>query len=296
MSWVRDAFDWNQARAFLVAAQEGSFSAAARKLRQTQPTLSRQVGALEEQLGVTLFERVGRGLVLTDTGRDLLEHVRSMNDAAGRVASGAAGHSQTIFGRVRISTGEAVAAYLMPPIVCALRDEYPEIEVEVVASNQLSDLRKREADIAVRHVRPAQTGLFVQKIKDSAAHLYAATSWIERHGALVEPSDVERATFVGVEDNELFLRMLSEAGLQVSAGQFKVLSESHVVVWEMLKQGAGIGGMIREIADRTPDVVRVLPERVDIPVPFWLCTHRELRTSRRIRLVYDFLLAALRAT
>src|SRR5262245_6334979 len=94
MNWETVDFDWNQARAFLVTAVEGSLSAAARQLKQTQPTLSRQVASLEKHLGVTLFERVGKRLVLTATGTDLLEYARAMGDAAGLVALGASGRSQ----------------------------------------------------------------------------------------------------------------------------------------------------------------------------------------------------------
>src|SRR5690606_14901264 len=112
MNWTGGSFDWNQARALLITAREGSLCAAARQLGQTQPTLSRQVAALETQLGVTLFERVGKRLVLTDTGQELLEHVRAMGEAAELVSLSASGPSQAIFGRVRISAAGIVAAYL----------------------------------------------------------------------------------------------------------------------------------------------------------------------------------------
>jgi len=110
MKWSALGFDWNHARAFLVTATEGSLSAAARELNQTQPTLSRQVAALETELGVTLFERVGKRLVLTETGHDLLEHVATMREAAELVALRASGRSELLVGEVRISAGEIVAA------------------------------------------------------------------------------------------------------------------------------------------------------------------------------------------
>src|SRR3954453_21537219 len=159
MNWDAVDFDWNQARAFHVTAREGSLSAAARKLKQTQPTLSRQVAALEEQLGVTLFERVGKRLILSETGRDLLDHVAAMGDAAGLVALAATGRSQGIVGEVRISASEIVAAWLLPAIIERIRAAHPEIDVRVVVSNRLSDLLRREADIAIRHVQPEQPDL-----------------------------------------------------------------------------------------------------------------------------------------
>ena len=108
MEWQSVAFDWNQVRAFLVTAEEGSFSAAARALGLTQPTLGRQVAALEDYLGVTLFERLGRSLSLTQSGLELLDHVRAMGDAASRISLTASGQSQRIEGQVCITATDVL--------------------------------------------------------------------------------------------------------------------------------------------------------------------------------------------
>ena len=129
MDWTPVGFDWNRARAFLVTAEEGSFSAAARALGQAQPTLGRQIAALEQELGVSLFQRVGNALELTPTGLELLEHVRTMSEAAGRISLSAAGKSMDIDGVVTLAASEAISAYLLPPIVKALRAAHPGIEV-----------------------------------------------------------------------------------------------------------------------------------------------------------------------
>ena len=292
MNWDAVNFDWNQARAFLVTALAGSLSAAARQLRQTQPTLSRQVAALEKQLGVMLFERVGKRLVLTDTGVDLLDHVRAMGDAAGLVALGATGRSQAIVGQVRISAGEIVAAYLLPPIVERLRRAHPEIDVHVVASNRLSDLLRREADIAIRHVRPEQPDLVARKVRDSSAHLYAARTYLKRHG-IPKTNDLSGALFVGADDNPRFVDTLQQLGVRVGLENFKWTTDSHLVGWEMVRSGLGIGGMLREVGSATPGITQILPNLPAIPVPYWLCTHRELYTSRRIRVTFDHLAQAL---
>jgi len=123
MDWRAVKFDWNRARAFLVTAEEGSLSAAARALGLAQPTLGRQVDALEEELGVVLFERVGRGFTLTPSGLELLEHVRAMGEAANRVSLAAAGQSQSIEGNVSIAASETYSAMLLPKIVARLRRE-----------------------------------------------------------------------------------------------------------------------------------------------------------------------------
>ncbi|MEQ9004201.1 MAG: LysR family transcriptional regulator, partial [Pseudomonadales bacterium] len=125
MNWAAVAFDWNQVRAFLATAEEGSLSAAARVLHQTQPTLSRQVTALERALGVTLFERGHREVRLTGAGLELLEHVRAMAEAANRVSLAASGQSHAIEGHVRITATELLATHHLPAMLRKLRERAP---------------------------------------------------------------------------------------------------------------------------------------------------------------------------
>ncbi|MDH3580387.1 MAG: LysR family transcriptional regulator [Hyphomicrobiales bacterium] len=293
MNWQSASFDWNQARAFLATAEEGSLSAAARALGQTQPTLGRQVSALEEKLGVTLFERAGRSLSLTQSGLELLYHFRAMGDAASRISLTASGQSQAIEGQVCITASDGMATYLLPPVVKKLRAAAPGIEIEIVADNEVSDLNRREADIAIRHVRPEQPDLIAKLVRETTGHLYAATSYLDTHGRPETAADVADATFVVLNQSERMLSALNGLGLSLTKRNFKLVSANSVVGWEMVKQGLGIGVMIPEIADLTPEVERVLPDLPPYPVPIWLVTHRELRTSRRIRLVFDLLAEAL---
>jgi DNA-binding transcriptional LysR family regulator len=156
----------------------------------------------------------------------------------------------------------------------------------------LSDLLRREADIAIRHVRPEQADLIAQKVRDSSAYLYAARSYLKRHGG-PKQRDLTDHVFVGADDNPRFVEVLGELGARVHLDQFKWTTDSHLVGWEMVRRGLGIGGMLEEIAESTPGIERVLPKLPPIPVPYWLCTHRELATSRRIRVTFDLLLEAL---
>ncbi len=293
MNWASITFDWNQVRAFLATVEEGSLSAAAKALKLTQPTLGRQVTALEAALGVVLFERIGRSLVLTPSGLDLLEHVRDMGEAASRISLAASGRSQAIEGTVSITASDAMAAYILPPILKRLRKAAPGIKVEVVASNALRDLRRREADIAIRHVRPDQPDLIARLVRETSAHLYAAPSYLDVVGRPKEPGDVSGFDFVGFETGDRLLTGLNALGLSLTGRNFRLISDSGVAAWEMVKQGLGVGVMMREVADVTPEVEQILPGLDPIPVPVWLATHRELHTSRRIRLVYDLLADAL---
>lgn len=286
-------FDWNRARAFLVTAEEGSLSAAARALGLAQPTLGRQVDALEQELGVVLFQRVGRGLKLTASGLELLDHVRAMGEAAGRVSLTAAGQSQSINGNVCITTSDVYAAVLLPPIIAKLRATHPGISIEIVASNTTSDLRRREADIAIRHFRPTEPDLIAKKINDADARLYATPAYLASIGNPAKPDDLQKADFIGFERGGALLKGLNDHGLRLRADNFPIISENYTVMWGMVKQGLGIGVIDATIGDAEPLVQQVLPNFAPITFPIWLVAHRELNTSRRIRVVFDLLASEL---
>jgi DNA-binding transcriptional LysR family regulator len=289
MDWNSIKSDWNRARAFLVTAEEGSLSAAARALDMTQPTLGRQVSALEEELGVSLFERVGRGLNLTPSGLDLLEHVQAMGQAATRLSLVANGHSQEIAGKVCISASEIHAAYLLPSIVNKLRKEQPGIIIEIVSSNNPSDLLRREADIAIRSFRPTEAELISKKITDVEAPLFAAKTYLNKLGIPKTIDDLKNAEFVTIGDVDTFMKGLKQFGVELTEKNFPVQTGSHIVHWELVKQGLGIGIVPMDIGDAEPLVERVLPDLKLMSFPIWLTSHRELRTNKRIRLVFDFL-------
>jgi DNA-binding transcriptional LysR family regulator len=289
MDWRSVKFDWNKARAFLVTAEEGSLSAAARALGMAQPTLGRQVDGLEQELGIVLFERVGRGLQLTPGGLELLDHVRVMGDAAGRVSMNALGQSQTLEGRVCISASETYAAVLLPPIIAKLRIMEPGIHVEIVVSNQASDLRRREADIAIRNFRPTEPDLIAKKVGEADAVLYATPDYIEKIGNPTMPQDLRHAHFVNLDHAGMMIKALNKLGLGLTEENFPLLTESYLVMWELVRQGVAIGILDAHIGDADPIVRRVLPDFQPFIFPIWLVSHRELTTSRRIRRVYDYL-------
>jgi DNA-binding transcriptional LysR family regulator len=290
MDWRNVRFDWNRARAFLVTAEEGSLSAAARALGMAQPTLGRQVEALQEELGVVLFERTGRGLELTPSGLDLLEHVRTMGEAAGRFSLGATGRAQALEGTIAITASEIDAAFLLPPIVEKLRRKASGLTVDLIAKNSAADLRRREADIAIRNFRPDQPELIARKIKDVTARLYVSERYLGGFGRSLSLETLHEADFISLWSPETYLAGLVQAGLPVDRSNLTVLTDSHLVHWEMLKAGAGIGMVPEYLGETTPWIVRAFDGAYSpFTFPIWLTTHRELNTSRRVRMVFDFL-------
>ena len=293
MDWRSINFDWNRARAFLVTAEEGSLSAAARALGMTQPTLSRQVSALEEELGVALFERVGRGFELTPTGEALKQHVRAMGEAASCLSLSATGKSDSLKGNVCISATEATAVFILPPLIQKLKAIEPGITIELIASSKVSDLKRREADIAIRAFRPTEPDLIAKKVHPFIFTLFAAKSYVAQFGLLNTNKEANNASFVGFDTEDQFLDILNQQGLNLTRENFSVIAENHSAHWALVKQGMGIGGMLEQIGNAEPLVERVLPELSFPSLDIWLVAHRELKTNKRVRRVFDFLASEL---
>ena len=259
----------------------------------TQPTLSRQVSALEADLSLLLFERVGRGLVLTDAGRELLAHVRDMGAAADRLTVSAIGHQSGISGRVSISASDILSHTILPGVVADLRRRAPQLAIEVVATNQLSDLLRREADIAIRHVRPEQPNLVARRVREGHGPFYAAPTYLDRRGRPATPEALAKLDWVAFGNPGLMCSHIRSMGVPVTTDSFVVHSENGIVAWEMVCSGMGICPMDASIAGQEPQVEPVLADRREVDFPVWLVTHREIHNSPRIRLVFDHLAEVL---
>jgi DNA-binding transcriptional LysR family regulator len=289
MNWKNILFDWNQARSLLAVAEEGSLSAAADALGLTQPTITRQIAALENDLNVVLFVRTGRSVALTEAGLELLDYVRKMAEGANMMSLAASGKSQTIEGQVRITATEMTAAYLLPPLMDRIRAAAPNLEIDIAADNNVRDLLLREADIAVRHVRPIQPDLIAKLIYDDPARFYAVRRYTDTYGHPKLGGDLSQHQFVSFGDVENILGYLRPIGLDLNKQNFRYVSQSQIVEWEVARNGHGIAIMSDRIAAKFPEFEPVLTEVDPFSIPMWLVAHRELHTSRRIRLVFDLL-------
>lgn len=280
-------FDWNRAKAFLLTAEKGSYSAAAKALNLTQSTLGRQVQALEDELGVVLFERSGKGIQITPIGLDLIEHVKLMADGASKLSLAAMGQSEELEGTVTITASEANSAFLLPQVIRKIRNLAPGISLEIVAKNDSADLRKREADIAVRHFKPKQPDLIMKQVSDSLGNFYATKEFIETNGPFNSVKDLSKAKFVSMGDLTVFIEGMKTFGIELSKKNFPIITESHFVHWNLVKEGLAVGFMPHEIGDKDNSVERVLKDFKGISYSTWIVSHRELKTNRRIRFVFD---------
>lgn len=291
---LQHGFDWSLVRSFLAALDQGSLLGAARTLRMSQPTVGRHIAELESQLGVVLFERTGRGLVPTTTALQLSDAARGMETGALQLARILSGAQTQTTGTVRITASVPVAVKLMPPVLARMRLALPDIQIELVSSNQVSNLLRREADIAVRMVRPDQSSLIARKIGDAGLGAYAHRSYLARRGAPRKPPDLLHHDLIGSDTDSAILQGFQAMGYPVTREVFALRSDDFIVQWQAVRAGLGVGFCADYMARNEPDVVRVLPGLLKIPpLPMWLAVHREIRTNRRIRAVYDFLAEAL---
>ncbi len=283
--------DWTLLRVFLEVAGSGSMSRAARALGSSQPTLSRQIAQLEAQVGQALFERTTRGVRLTEAGAALREPAERMREQALRFSMVAAGRSQALAGTVRITASEMVSAYLMPGVLRGLRDTHPEIQVELVASNAVENLLEREADIALRMVRPQQGTLVARRLADQPLGLYAHRDYVQAHGRPTVAT-LQRHQWVGYDRSDQMLRGFRDAGFTVGKAMFAFRCDNQIVAWHAVLAGLGVGVGMARVAALSPQLVRVLTKVPIPPLPLWLTAHRELRGTPRLKIVFDHLAAA----
>ncbi len=289
MNWSAIDFDWNQVRAFLATIEEGSLSAAARALGQTQPTLGRQVTALEEHLSVTLFERAGRQLIPTPAALEMAEHVRAMGDAATRLSLVASGQSSDVEGVVKITATEGYAVHVLPDVVASLAESHPGLVIDIIATDSLSDLRRREADIALRNAEPTDPDLIAKKVRTEKAGMFATREFIAEHGPFATPDDLKGVPFIGVGRVPEMIQYLQSKGVPITDGNIIAQSDNHMVHLALTRKGLGVGVNGWSVGAPIPDLVPVLPDVVNFEFPLWLVAPQELRKSRRVRIVFDAL-------
>jgi DNA-binding transcriptional LysR family regulator len=290
---MNTGFDWNLIRSFLAALDRGSLLGAAKALGSTQPTIGRHIGELERQLGVVLFERTGRGLAPTATALKLAVAARAMEGGADSLARGVSAAQAGVSGAVRISASQPVACSLLPPLLVQLRAALPQVQVELVASNAVSNLLRREADIALRMVRPDQASLVARRIGSVSVGAYAHGEYLRRRGTPRQARELLSHDLVGYDRDETLLRGFSAFGMPVPPERFAFRTDDLIAYWEAVRAGLGIGFVPDYQARTDRRVIRLLPSLKLPALPVWLTVHRELRTSPRIRAVYDFLAEAV---
>ena len=286
-------FDWTLVRSFLAVLDAGSVTAAARQSGAQQPTLSRHVAELEAQLGAALFERTGRGVTPTAAALAIAAAARQMEAGAIALAGGVARSRAATRGSVRVTTSQVAATWLLPRVLVRLQRRHPGIEIELVGSNELSNLLRREADIAVRMVRPAQGSLIAKKVGEIEIVAAAHESYLAKAPPLKEPEDLLAHGLIGFDRDDTIVRGFAALGVTLSRADFALRTDDQVAYTRLVAEGAGVGFVAGYVVRQCPGVVRVLPTLAIPSLPCWLAVHREIRSNPLVRTVYDDLAQAL---
>src|SRR5262245_58437889 len=284
-----DPLEWTALRDFLVVAETGSLSGAARRLGVSQPTLTRRMAALEARLGAELFLRTPRGLELTDAGEAILGPARQMDEEVRAVEVAVTGRDQALAGSVCITATEGLAIDWLTPELAVFQRTHPEIEIDFLIRNTNVNLLEREADIAVRLGRPQQVDLVARRVGDLAYGLYASSGYLDERGRPRDDDDLRGHQAVVFD--QLLRHARLGAWLERSLGAARIVYRANSIQAQLsaMRAGWGIGAQAAFIASRRPELERVLPER-SLLLDIWLVTHPGLRRSARMRAVYEFLL------
>ena len=287
--------DWSLLRSFLAVVRRGSLSAAARATGLTQPTIGRHIDELEAGLGIALFTRSQAGLLPTEAAITLVPHAEAMEAAFAALvrAAKAGGDAMQPRGVVRISASEIVGTFVLPSILAYIRKQFPNIIVELTLNNRTDDLLRREADIAVRMVRPKQDGLVARRLGSIPLGLFAHRDYIDRFGL---PDTIEALAahhVIGFDRDDHSARSVASAQLPISREIFSYRVDSDVAQVTAIEAGLGIGGMQKAMAKRNPALVPVLADQVAFKLECWLAVHEDQKDSPPIRAMFDGLAAGL---
>jgi DNA-binding transcriptional LysR family regulator len=286
---------WELYRSFLGVLREGSLSGAARALGVAQPTIGRHVQALEEALGVALFTRSQLGLKPTETALALAPYAQSLADTSAALLRAASGQGPGVRGAVRVSASDVVGAEVLPPILATLRRTYPQLVVELVLTNRVEDLLRREADIAVRMLKPTQAALVARRVGTIEVGLHAHRDYLDTFGKPADWDDLASHSVIGFDTETAYTRSFAKVLGPLRRKSFALRTDSDLAQLAAIRAGFGIGACQVGLARRDASLVRVLPKQFALPFDTWLTMHEDLRDSPSCKAVFDALHAGLAA-
>lgn len=284
--------NWEDQRAFLAVLEEGSLSAAARRLKVSQPTVRGRINALEHALNTVLFTRSPGGLVPTEQARSLLDAANAMSRASEAFKRTASAPANEIAGTVRLSVSEYVGVEVLPPMLAELRIAHPKIIIELVLSNNVADLLEQEVDVAVRMQEPRQAQLVAKKTGSIALSMFAHPDYLERRGTPTDIADLVSHDFIGPDRSQTDLEFAAEAFPTLQHERIVIRTDSHPAQMAATRAGLGIGIIQQPVGIKDDALLPVLPDFTLGWLDTWVVMHEDLRTLPRVRAVFDHLVTS----
>ncbi len=279
--------DWNDLRYFLGVARTGSLTRTAGELKVSQSTVSRRIAEFEASLGMTLFARHQTGYFLTDEGREVLKHAEVVEDSILALERGSAGLDRAPVGTVRLATSENLATDLIIPAMPAFQERYPGICLEIVTSTVAAELGRREADIALRVVRPTRGNLKVRRVGHMTYSVYGSRQYVEQHPA-VEGEPLGGRSFIAWDESHAHLPAAAWLAREHPGCRIAMVTSSLPSQIAAVRAGLGLA-VIPDFLTVDDDFIRVIPSDQLFSNEVWLVTHADLIASARVRAVGDFL-------
>jgi DNA-binding transcriptional LysR family regulator len=281
---------WDLYRSFLAVLRLGSLSAAGRSLGLTQPTIGRHIALLQESMGGrVLFTRSQSGLLPTAAAHELRPHAEAMAAAAAAFMRTGSATLEEGAGVVRIAAADVVGVEILPAILSEFRIKNPTTIIELSLSNQMADLLRRDADIAVRMVRPRQKALLAKRAGKVTLGFYAHRRYLERHGYPERLEDLARHTLLGFDRTLPFASLIKTLPLPISRELFAFRCDNDLAVLSALRSGFGVSLCQAQLARRDPDLLPLLQKQFKVELEIWIVMHSDLKRSSRMRKMFEHL-------
>lgn len=281
--------DWDNIRYFIAAARTHSLSAASRALDSNQPTVGRHIDALEAQLGLRLFQRHSTGLTLTEEGQRLLASAELMEEGAADMLRASQWDASALTGTVRIAAPEGLGVSVLTPSLPALYKQHPLLDIVLEPSVSSADLKRGQADIALRLYRPTSVDLVSRRLCEMGFGLYASTKYLENNGAPESIDSLHKHAFIAYGDELKSQEENSWLEELMGRGRCLFRSDNTLARLSAVSAGVGIGVMPHLLMVRQPNCVQILPQYEAPSRTIWLVVHGDLRHVARIRVVMDFI-------
>lgn len=286
--------DWDNARIFLAIHRAGTLRGAAERLQIDQATVGRRLAALEQSLGARLFLRTPSGYVPTPAGELAATAATQMEQGAEQLQRQMQGIDERLCGVVRLAATDLSARSFLLPALQRLREQHPEIRVVLSTSTQLTNLTKREADIAVRTVRPDAPDLIARHLKRLHTAIYASRAYVKKRG-LPEPGTGLKGHDVVIYPHSVSpLKSEQICGESIVNARVALEVSTGMVMFDALQAGFGLGELPTHVGEQASGLVRVWPQR-ETPYDMWLVLHSDLNRTARVRAVADAIIAAYEA-
>ncbi len=290
-----NSLDWDDLKVFIHAAHGGSLGNAAKRLRVDQSTISRRIAHLESTLGVALFERLPSGLRVNEAGERLLCHAERIESAVIAMREDLQCGGSRMAGRVRLATMEGIASLYLASRFAGLRQQHPNLTIELLTSPQAISVNRREADLFLSFFQPPGQGMVSEKLGCFQLGLFGSQSYFDQNGMPESPSDLARHSFVTYIDD--LIQLASVRWLDDVIKNPKVSFHSNSMIAQMNAAAGGIGLVLLPsfAVDGRDDLVPVLHDKASTAREVWLNVHTDLQFVPRIRAVSSFLKSTFKA-